>query len=561
MPKASSLNESLQMLLLSAVWANFIGKIQKGLDMSLSHVLMRAGKHGYRPVTEAEADQKYPATVSADSGIFICEICSQPVTFTAGKVKVRHFRHSSKAENKDCEERTVQYGNALPIYGFQQALHTLPLRVVQVAGRYRLELGLLALSGEHLMQYSGHMLLIEGQHTKPFSYDIEERLLPDRLTWLDVGNVPAKSYQLSLSGGMRLPFRWPRQVDGMSDITLFDAETGKRLPPFPDVEVGREYIVAIHGRSNPWNMGDVSVKYLSPHEHGWKGWVLLSAKALRFTKLSARFFLQFQAILTKHTAPNIFPLWPAFVRTPHLIYYDAKELFIFIGGEDTTVHLFPATNVSEFKRGRARIIRFAPGRRKQMVTDACAGQLLEIGRSHMLRYDYFIRRELEQTAPRPIVMVTDQRGTMLQKDWIEGVPRGTAIRVLAPFNGEVWLENGGILSDQRELKGGEELELKVNPGQTLTIFQGLDRIRSIVFARPNQQGPEGGHNKESWYDAQLYRRLRRLTGDEISATHLLAEAVLFFRGYRATGAWLRARKAEGRISARALAQLRMLMEE
>lgn len=524
--------------------------------MSLSNVLMWTDKHGYRPVTELEAAQVYHETVSAHSGIFICGICTQAVTFTAGNIRVRHFRHNSAAENKDCEERSVQYGNAQPNYRFQQTLHTLPFRLTK---KYRLELGLLALSKDCLIRYSGQTLRIAGQGTKTFSYDIAERLLPERLTWLDVGNAPAKSYALSLPAGLSLPSQWPHQVDGIDTIALFDAETGKRLPPRPDVEVDREYIVAIRGKPYWIPPSDASQKIIPPHEHGWSGWTLCKVKALRFSKMAARFFLQFQAMLTNRV-PSIFPLWPAFVRTPHLIYHDAEELFIFVGGEDTKVRLFPPASQAILKSGRARIIRFTAGIRKQVLTGASA-QLLEVGRTHMLRYDYFIRRKFDQVAPLPEVKITNSHGAVISEDWVESISPGSTIGIFAPFDGEILLENDGVIFDRQKLKSSEELRLKVNTGQIVTIFQGLDRIRSLVFARPGQKRFEGGQNKALWDDALLYRRLSHLTGDEVPAVHLLAVATNFFRGYRATAAWLRMRKAEGRISARALTQLRALMEK
>ena len=524
--------------------------------MSDSHVLMWAGDRGLRPITSAEADKLFPKTVAARSEIFICELCHQYLTFTSGNIRERHFRHSKTAENKECEERAVQYGNALPTYGFQQTLHTLPFRLT---GKYRLELGLLALSEDCLIRYSGQTLRIAGQGINTFSYDIAERLLPERLTWLDVGDTPAKNYNLYLSEGSPLPPQWPHQVDGMDTLALFDAETGKRLPPRPDVEVAREYIVAIRGKRCWIPPSDVSQKTIPPHEHGWSGWTLCKVTALRFSKMAARFFLQFQAMLTNR-APSIFPLWPAFLRTPHLIYHDAEELFIFVGGEDAKIRLFPPASQAILKSGRARIIRFIAGVRKRVLTGA-SGQLLEVGRTHMLRYDYFIRKKLDQIAPLPKVKITNSHGAVICEDWVEGISPGSTIGILAPFDGETLLENDGVIFDRQKLKSSEELRLKVNTGQTLTIFQGLDRIRSLVFARPGQKRFEGGQNRTLCDDARLYRRLSRLTGDEVPAVHLLAVVTHFFRGYRATGAWLRMRKAEGRISARALAQLRALMEK
>lgn len=529
--------------------------------MALSHVLMWTEDHGYRCATVDDAAQKYPRTVSACSGIFICAICHQNVTFTMGNIRARHFRHDSAALTKDCIDRSAQYECARASWEFQRDLHTLPLRLVQAAGQYRLELGLLALSEESLARYSGQSLRIEGQNLKTFSYDIAERLLPSRLTWIDIGAGPAKEYCLSLSGGTSLPSQWPRIVDGMDDFALFNAVTGKRLPPFPDIEVGQEYIIASRKKSFQWSEWDLDIRLIPPNEHRWSGWKLHRVKALRFSKAAARFFLQLSASLTRCAPPSIFPLWPAFVRTPHLIYHNARELFIFIEGNDAQIRLFPTTTQSTQGNGYARIFRFAVGTRKQMITGFDDGHLLKVGRTHMLRYDYFIRKELNQTASLPKVTVTDQHGSVLNENQIETPPLGLTIRIYVPFDGEAWLESDVFALTRMKLKGGEERELKVNWGQTLTIFQGLDRIRSIKFPRPKGRSFFGGYSKESWDDAMLCRRLRRMTGDEVSTVHILAEAIQFFRGYRATCAWLFMRKIEGRVSARALSLIQALMSE
>ena len=530
--------------------------------MPLSHVLMWTEEHGYRRVTPDEATLLYPEKVSARSGLFICEICKERVTFTAEGRQARHFRHDSAALNKDCEERSVQYDSARYVWSFQRDLQVLPLRLVQTEGQYRLELGLLALSIEQLERYSGQMLYLKGQSiTKVFSYDITERFFPDQLTWLGVGDVPDSRYSLSISGGRALPPLWPHQVEGIENPALFDAETGKRLPPSPYVVVGREYILAI--KDNDFNTGnpeDIHVVYIFPQEHRWNGWNLYRVKARQFNRSAACFFLQVRATLTRHP-PSIFPLWPTFVRTPHLIYHNADDIFVFVEGEGSNIYLFPEGKKFDCGNEHARIICFMAGTRKQMLSGIHMEQLLEVGPSHILRYDYFIRRELNQTAPQPEVSIKDQRGTILQEDWIKGIPPRGKIRISASFDGEVWLEHDGFLVNRKKLKGGDELELTVNTGQTLTIFQGLDRIRSIVFARPNLSRPGVGLNKGLWNDALLCRRLRRLTGDEVPTVHVLTEAVRFFQSYRATGAWLRMRKAEGSISARALSLLLTLMNK
>lgn len=530
--------------------------------MPLSRVLMWTEEHGYRRVTIDEATLRYPEKVSARSSLFICELCKERVTLTAEGQHIRHFRHDSAALNKDCEERSVQYDSSRYVWPFQSELQVLPLRLVQADGQYRLELGFLALSNEQLEQYNGQLIHIKGQSiTKVFSYDIMEHFSPDQLTWLWVGDVPDSHYNLSISGGRALPPRWPRQVEGIDDPTLFDAETGKRLPSSPYVMVGREYILAIkNNKLKTGNPKDVRVVHISPQEHGWTGWNLYRVEARKFNRSAAYFFLQVRATLTKHP-PSIFPLWPTFVRTPHLIYHNADDLFVFVEGEGSDIHLFPGGKIFDCGNEHTRIICFKAGTRKQMLSGVHMEQLLEVGPSHILRYDYFIRRELNQTAPQPEVSIKDQNGTTLHDDWIKGVPPRGKIRISAPFDGEVWLEHDGLLINRKKLKGGKELELTVTTGQTLTIFQGLDRIRSIVFALPSSSHFGEEPNKDLWNDVVLCRRLRRLTGDEVPAVHALTEAVRFFQSYRATGAWLRVQKAKGSISARALSLLLALMKK
>lgn len=528
--------------------------------MALTHVLMWDDEYGYRPVTVCEAALEHRETVSASRGIFICDICHQNVMFTMGRVRPRHFRHDSTALTKDCEQRSVQYECTQKYWTFQRYLHTLPLRLKQMAGQYRLELGFLALSEESLGLCRGKTLCINGQNSKGILYDIAERLQPECLTWLDVGTVPAESYSLSLEDGGALPPRWPHQVDGVNEMSLFDAASGKKLPPAPDVVVGKEYIVACRTNIHQCYAYDVSIVLISRKEHGWDGWNLYRVTARRFSKIAAHFFLRFRATLTK-CPPRIFPLWPAFVRTPHLTYHNAQELFIFIEGDNAQVQLFPERHTYMQGNERARVFCFAAGSKKQMVTGVDDEYLLQVGRTHMLRYDYFIRKELNQTAFLPEVTVTDPQGTVLNENQIETQPSGIIVQVFAPFDGEAWLEKDGFLLTRIELKGGEKRELKVNRGQTLTIFQGLDRIRSIHFYRPKGKNFGDVCNKESLDDALLCRRLQRMTGDEVPAAHILGMAVQSFREYRATCAWLLMRKAEGRISARALSLIRTLMSE
>ena len=247
------------------------------------------------------------------------------------------------------------------------------------------------------------------------------------------------------------------------------------------------------------------------------------------------------------------------------------ELFIFLEGENISVRSFPRVSLPEIvHQDSVRLIRFACGIRKQLVSGTSDAPFLQVERfSHVLRYDYFIRQPFDRTISPPGVTVTDHKGNELKGDRLEGVRPGTLLYVRGPFDGEVWLKSeDSPLTERYTLKGGEVLELKAGMGQTLTIFQGLDCMRTIVFVRPGQTG-ESTEDREQpksdevsrWTDMQLCRRLKRMRGDEEEASRALAECLRFFRGWRLVEAWLRQRQAEGTVSRRAQTLLYRVMDE
>ena len=55
---------------------------------------------GWKRITASEAAKLQPGgTVSAHSGLFMCELCGQYVILVEGNRQVRHFRHSSSEMN------------------------------------------------------------------------------------------------------------------------------------------------------------------------------------------------------------------------------------------------------------------------------------------------------------------------------------------------------------------------------------------------------------------------------------------------------------------------------
>ena len=93
---------------------------------SLTHVCMWSD-NGWKRITAEQASRLHPGgTVSAHSGLFMCELCGQYVGLSNGKIYTRYFYHNSAEKSKDCPERTFGAGYLIS-YGSQE--HDLPIRI------------------------------------------------------------------------------------------------------------------------------------------------------------------------------------------------------------------------------------------------------------------------------------------------------------------------------------------------------------------------------------------------------------------------------------------------
>ena len=195
--------------------------------MSLTHVCMWSNR-GWKRITEKEAAKLHPGgTVSAKSGLFMCELCGQYVTLTDGWIRDRYFKHSAEELSKDCPERT--FSSSVPMT-FSYETHDLPLRLKIIStGKFELQLGLLPVP-EKLLQDKRNSRIILGFPDGQYNIYSFERVLTDTTTYLSVGERPYKKYTITIDpadSGL-VPF-WPKVIDGVSESgTLFDSITGVR---------------------------------------------------------------------------------------------------------------------------------------------------------------------------------------------------------------------------------------------------------------------------------------------------------------------------------------------
>lgn len=213
---------------------------------ALTHVSIWS-EHGWKRITAEEAAKEHPGgTVSANSRLFKCDLCGQYVILTDGEERARYFKHSAYEKSKDCPERT--FGSSVPKLHAQE--YELPIRLVSVTANYfALELGLLYVPRERLDKQLLQQVKIRpaGSKADVFVYSFE-RLNSESITYLPVGDIPAKSYEIETDS--ELAEIWPKQVEGVdSGGSLFDARTGKKLPRNADVRLGKVYyLLTTNGR-------------------------------------------------------------------------------------------------------------------------------------------------------------------------------------------------------------------------------------------------------------------------------------------------------------------------
>ena len=166
---------------------------------SLTHVCMWSD-NGWKRITAEQAAGLHPGgTVSAHSGLFMCELCGQYVSLTDGAVQTRHFRHSAYEKSKNCPERILEAGYSIS-YGSQE--HDLPIRITGVsAASFRFEIGLIRAPISSLTKDFCIEIKPKGVSTTPYVFT-KERLNYEGITYLPIGERPFEKYTLNFKNGI-----------------------------------------------------------------------------------------------------------------------------------------------------------------------------------------------------------------------------------------------------------------------------------------------------------------------------------------------------------------------
>lgn len=498
---------------------------------SLTHVSMFS-KHGWKRITADEAARLHPGgTVSAKSGLFVCKLCGQYVGLTYGESNVRHFKHSRGEKSKNCPERTVG-SSACMDYNARE--YELPIRIRNITeNQFELELGLLYIPQSILQTQQMQQVYIQPLETQddPYVYSFA-RLNSETLTYVYIGNIPAPKYKLSVSSELRS--FWPQYVSGIERSgSIFVQKTGKKLPEGADVQVGNcYYLLCVKRiRENPPN---IMIEKICENKISGGTWYLYEVSATALAEDSVQFFLAYGCFLTESRL-SLNPIWPIYTKTPYVIQHNRDQLFMYLhGGDDGDVveKVFPATTVKTFSCSDGKIIRIDCNERQQLIS---------VGRTKVLEYTYFWRKQLNKTTSKPVAEVLDITGNALVSGVQHELPKQRILCVTAPYDGTVIILEHGHVTEKRILKAEQRTEMDdICWGTEIKVFQGLDLVWSVKYERKTQEIVSD--------DVDISRRLKSFNGRRIPLSHRVGSSVSKLKNYPEVKKWLYETIRDGYIS-------------
>ena len=514
--------------------------------MPLTHVCMWSN-HGWKHITASEAARMRPGgTVSARSGLFMCDLCGQYVTLTSGDIRDPYFKHSSEEKSKDCPERTFGVATS---YDFKADVHDLPIRIRIVDQKlFNLEIGFIGIPASIIGKRDSRKIIIKkaNTHSESFAYSLE-RFNLGGITYLSVGNIPAEKYQISYPiDTSKISSYWPSTIEGIShNGNLFDAVSGKKLVEDSDVEVNHPYYL-VTTRQKSWLSGynHVRIETVCQTTEGWfNRWYVYKVEADSYDEGPARFFLDYHTRLTDHPV-DLFPIWPEYVEKPYRILHKSQNIWLYMKGEGVRSKVFPPAYTYVYPQNESdSFIFFNCNERQQLVSS---------GRAQVLKYmylwkdDFTFAHSREQTAD-----VKNIDGETLNGGEYNSIPAKGIIHVGLKVDGRVEIADAdGFVFSKRAVAAGQNVSidgLRIN--SIVRIFCGLDCIWTATFIRNKIV------DKDSKDDKRLIRQLDTYQGDKIPVGHALGAMAIRLNDRNDLKIWILRQIRNGEISRRALSVL------
>lgn len=498
---------------------------------SLTHVCIWSD-NAWKRITAEEAAKLHPdGTVSAHSGLFMCELCGQYVSLTDGTVQTRHFRHSAYEKSKNCPERML--GGSVS-FSYDSQEHDLPIRITGISSTsFRFEVGLIRVPNSLISKDFYIEIKPNGESDTSYIFT-KERLNYDSITYLPIGEKPFKKYTLNLKNGSdKLREFWPKDVKGIDpEGTLFEKTSGKKFTYDADVEIKKEYYLLKRGSFYKRSYSSIRIQEIIQKQFSWEVWTLYVVSASAFCEEAARFFLDFHCRLTDYPV-SLQPVWPLFVDGNYIVKHSQDSMYILVKGNVATVKTFPSAAVYQLTHNLTQ-------ERLYEVLCSSRQQLISAGRTQALQYTYFWKEPLNQVSLPPEILVTDLSGSEILPGRTNTLPHNKTLLVKSTFDGELIISNKNYVLDKRKIFADKPLELDgLSYGVSVQIVIGLDVVWKIDFEK--QQSIIAND------EVEILKHISRVSGASISVPHSLRNILAAMSLYPQICQWIRKCIKEGTI--------------
>ena len=490
---------------------------------SLTHVCMWSDNR-WKRVTAEEAAKLHPGgTVSARSGLFMCELCGQYVSLTDGAVRTRYFKHSAREKSKNCPER-INSASYSTSYNSQE--HELPIRITGVSSSsFRFEVGLIRAPISSLSKDFRIEIKPEGIMDASYVFT-KERLNCDSITYLSIGERPFEKYTLSFKNGSdKLREFWPREINGIDpEGTLFEKTSGKKLTYDADVEIEKEYYLLKRGYFYKKLYSSIRIQEIDQKHFGWETWTLYVVSASAFCEEAARFFLDFHCRLTDSPV-SLQPVWPLFVEGNYIVKHSQDGMYMLVKGNVATVKTFPSVVIRQLTHNvtKAKLYEVLCSSRQQLIS---------AGRTQALQYTYFWKEPLNQVGLPPEILVTDLSGSEILPGKANTLPYSKILLFKSTYDGELIISNKAHVVDKRKIYADKPLELDgLSYGISVQVVIGLDVVWRIDFQK--QQFIIAND------EAEILKYISRISGASIPAPHSLRNILAAMSHYPEICQWIR----------------------
>ncbi|MBQ6817138.1 MAG: hypothetical protein IJO27_01760 [Bacilli bacterium] len=498
--------------------------------MPLTHVCVwDSSCKGWKRITINEAVKKTYGTVSARSGLFMCELCGQFVSLTYGDIRTPYFKHSKEEHNKDCEDRTFSNGGYYSHFRFDLEKKGLPVRLNLNGNKISFEIGFTKIPDDLFNQINNKNINIVGVNyaEKTYIYSTE-RLDRNAVTYLNVGGVPSNEYLINVDGIIEINKYWPKRIKGVSNNMVFDCKTRVGLPFDADVKVNKEYYVFTKNFLKPIS-NHVICKIEIDGLHGR----IYKVKALDFSEESAKFFLNLHCRLTENPISFI-PLWPLTITSPYLIYHKDKSIYgVVMGNAD--IASFPHSIIAEVKFDNSKLIKINCNDRQQ---------LLSFGRTiNILDYTYLWESPLEFNEPTYDSVVLDENNNVIESKTHRKL---TYISYFAKYDGTFEIEKNGLKIDVLPVHNNTNFVYRnFENNKIYKLYMGCDLVWEYK--------PKIKVKTSKMSDEELLCLLKNSPGHRIPVNHSFGSIFNKLDGYPLSKIWLRKQIKSGYLNEKCIA--------